>query len=363
MPARCRGNEPDRNHSNRSDGHRSSIAAECFLTNACESDLRFLGIVVRQLGYGQSEEYQQAITKQLNLFAGLLILAVPWAASAQSILDTLRGQADPLESVVIPETDLEHPLHYLLRTGQYEAALDVLPLAAEVNEPDQNGDTPLTIAAKDKTADAYDMVKALLERGADPMRTDKAGLTALHYAAHAGTLAVVELLVDRYGADINAPSEDVHSGTIDQSETPLAFAARAGHLRIIRFLEARGAAVESADLPVLRLEARFQRHYSALTEHLEDAPDSMSATDRREARLRAVGQASLRALEELGAPPEMLEYQRKQHNIVVELLVKNPQMTYLEAYEQALGRVVSQVDMAAYKAAADEFGRKLGDDR
>ena len=101
-----------------------------------------------------------------TLAASLLLAALPLAAAS-----------DPLAA--IPEKDRDWPLHYLLRTKQYDAVLDLLPLAADLNAFDREGRTLLTIAARDKTADAYDMVKALLERGADPKLQDERGTRPL----------------------------------------------------------------------------------------------------------------------------------------------------------------------------------------
>ena len=47
-----------------------------------------------------------------------------------------------------------------------------------------------------------DVVQLLLDRGADPNKTDKDGMTALHCAAFNGNKDVVQLLLDR-GAEPN----------------------------------------------------------------------------------------------------------------------------------------------------------------
>lgn len=128
-------------------------------------------------------------------------------------------------------------LHDALRTREYDKAMRLIPLARDLDAMDADGHTPLTLAASDKTADAFDMVQALLKMGADPNLPDGTGYTPVHHAAKAGTLAVVQLLVDTYGAE-------VESG--EQVE-PVLLAVRNGHERITQFLLSRGARLSRED--------------------------------------------------------------------------------------------------------------------
>jgi ankyrin repeat protein len=73
-------------------------------------------------------------------------------------------------------------------------------------------------------------VRLLLEHRADVNAPDQSGETALHLAARGGHEAVVRLLLE-YRADVNAP---------DQSGgTALHLAARGGHEAVVRLLEAK----------------------------------------------------------------------------------------------------------------------------
>lgn len=134
-------------------------------------------------------------------------------------------------------------LHQSLRTGQYDRALEVMPLVKDidiVSLPDQHGSSApaLSLAAQDSMADGYDMAKALVEKyGADTNIRDNWGFTPLHHAAISGNLAVVDLLV-RYGAEVNAEVEgdNHHSGS-----TPLHMAIRFGRTRVADALRAYGA--------------------------------------------------------------------------------------------------------------------------
>ena len=301
--------------------------------------------------------------KRTLVIAVLAALAVPCAGYAESILDTLRARTAPLEGATIPEAEKDYPLHYLLWSKQYDAVLQALSLVTDFDEWDTEGRTVLTIAASDDTADAYDMVKALLERGADPMATDGTGFTALHRASRAGTLSVVELLVDRYGADVNAPRRDLENGKDLVSDTPLALAAREGNVRIIRFLESRGAVVKKEHIAELRFHARFRRNYEELAGHLDDPPDFMTKEEVREARMLAMADAIVESLEDLGAPGPILEYQGKLGRLAARIMIGDPGIDHSVALEQARTAVRSETDMKTYRSAWEQFSRILGSEQ
>lgn len=142
------------------------------------------------------------------------------------------------------------PLHWALRYRKYDAALKAMPLTRNVDSAAKTEfgieSRPICLAAQDPTADAYDMVRALIKRyGADPNLRDGNGLTALHYAAGTGNLAVAELLLAN-GADVNAgrllkqgdsSQERGHSASV----TPLLMAYSQGRYRTAKLLEEWGA--------------------------------------------------------------------------------------------------------------------------
>lgn len=77
---------------------------------------------------------------------------------------------------------------------------ELIRQGADVDELDRNGDAPLVMAAYKGYAD---IVKALLEAGADVRAVDPGmKATALHAAAYAGQTEAAKLLV-AYGIDIN----------------------------------------------------------------------------------------------------------------------------------------------------------------
>jgi ankyrin repeat protein len=113
----------------------------------------------------------------------------------------------------------------------------LLAKGANVNARSKQGATPLLIAAIDDGAS--EVVKLLLEAGADVKATDGSHSTVLLAAASANDLASVKLLLQK-GADVNARD--------DFGFTPLMNAAAEGNAEMVRMLLARGTDVNAVSL-------------------------------------------------------------------------------------------------------------------
>ena len=142
-------------------------------------------------------------------------------------------------------------------------ALAGQPLAAAASEGDE-----LVLAARGSDAD---VVRVLLERGADANAKQADGATALHWAAHRNDLAIARMLLDD-GARVNqandfgatplwlaavngsAPMANLllHHGAdpnlaLHFGETPLMTASRSGAVDVVRDLLARDATVDAKE--------------------------------------------------------------------------------------------------------------------
>nr|WP_144925575.1 ankyrin repeat domain-containing protein [Paenibacillus bovis] len=78
-----------------------------------------------------------------------------------------------------------------------------------------------------------EMVRLLLDHGANPNNINWVGISYLHIVAQQGNVGLAKLLID-YGADINVIDDE-------NCTTPLGWAAKYGHLEMVTFLLKQGA--------------------------------------------------------------------------------------------------------------------------
>jgi ankyrin repeat protein len=90
---------------------------------------------------------------------------------------------------------------------------------------------PLTIAVANRHVE---VVRVLLENGADVERTENFQQTALHFAASEGEIDICRLLLD-FGAKVDSLNS--------WNASPLHEAALLGHLSVVKLLVERGADV------------------------------------------------------------------------------------------------------------------------
>jgi len=95
---------------------------------------------------------------------------------------------------------------------------------------DKNGNTLLHLAA---FGGHLDIVKYLIEKGADLHATNKNNGTPLHAAASNGKLNVVEYLIEEKKVNLEVQDKD--------GNTSLSLAARGGHLDVVEYLVEKGA--------------------------------------------------------------------------------------------------------------------------
>jgi hypothetical protein len=91
---------------------------------------------------------------------------------------------------------LTQPLHLAAAQGIVAAASLLMEAGADIHAMDRNRETPLCLAAR---AGSLEIVEALLNRGARPDDCLEGSAPLLHAAAWSGNLALVRGLVERWG--------------------------------------------------------------------------------------------------------------------------------------------------------------------
>ena len=138
--------------------------------------------------------------------------------------------------VHVPDKDLWTPLHLATQEGKTPIALMILKRReANINAQAHNGRTPLHSAA---FYGRKDLVKALLDHGANTYVQDEKGWSQLHLAAQEGHLEIVEMLVTM-GAPVNAQSDNLR--------TPIHLACMRSHTQIVSYLITHSADLSLKD--------------------------------------------------------------------------------------------------------------------
>lgn len=165
----------------------------------------------------------------LNVSDGMMVTSE--VSKAHCYLWKYTAQTDDETAEEIEEKP-EPPLLTAIDAGDDELK-EALDAGASANERFEFGRTPLMHAADDE-----DLVRLLIEHGADPTLRDDAGATALHYAALSDDSATVFALC-RAGANPDASDFD--------GVTPLILAAWEGNEDAVTALLAAGASVHARD--------------------------------------------------------------------------------------------------------------------
>ncbi|EGT36218.1 hypothetical protein CAEBREN_13583 [Caenorhabditis brenneri] len=179
----------------------------------------------------------------------------------------LQGGANP----TIFNNSERSALHEAVINGDVRMVTNLLTdlrLLREIDEMDRNGMTALMYAAKALGDSQVPIATLLLEKGAKIDTDGNArvesekfhGRTALHYAALADNVPMVQFLVDR---NANKDKQD------EDGRTPLMLAAKAGREKVVEFLVASGASLTIVDMKdKSAAQLATESYHHGIAEHL-----------------------------------------------------------------------------------------------
>ena len=179
-------------------------------------------------------------------------------ASANGNLDIVRFLLANKNRVVLENEDIQ---------AWHDEAFHVSPEL--IDEWNGNNETPLYIAAKNGN---MEMVKYLVEHGANVNRATDAGVTPLHLTALCGDLNIMQYLVE-HGADVNR--------TANNEINPLIFAVMTGEENVVRYL----ASLDGVDFDIkgvgglTALDLARQTSQNNIIQILEEAIATRSTTE------------------------------------------------------------------------------------
>ncbi|KAL7802906.1 ankyrin repeat-containing domain protein [Trichoderma afarasin] len=198
---------------------------ETILAKLKELEERQKALIEKEKDY--TGKRTEITTKQNEVKTKLNDLSAQWE-NVQKRWDTLV-QDEKLRFPLLDGTVLERAAVKGLR----DVVKQLLEKGADVNAVDQNGYSPLISASE---SGHFEVAKLLIEHGATINVRDSKGATPLFKAAASGFVELVQLLIDK-GADIEARG--------NSNKTPLLAAASTGYADVVRLLLNHGAQIEA----------------------------------------------------------------------------------------------------------------------
>jgi len=116
-------------------------------------------------------------------------------AALDGSLDAVRWLVEGGMDVSAPDNNAWTPLHFASQSGQLAVARYLISAGAQVEALDAHGNTPLIRATFESQGNG-EMISLLRDAGADPLRKNKHGVTAVALARSIGNYNVAQYFAD-----------------------------------------------------------------------------------------------------------------------------------------------------------------------
>ncbi|EKD83398.1 MAG: ankyrin [uncultured bacterium] len=159
------------------------------------------------------------------------------AKEVQAVMERLKNDPDSQMMATMLETAHKgHPFILAIRLFRDDLVAEMIEAGFDPKFEQSNGDYPLDVAISGWSPGIKtDVIVRLLEAGVDVNRTDKSGVSSLHYASMSGHSDVVSLLL-KHGANPDLPT----TADVLKKWTPLHCAVKGGKSEIVAMLLAGG---------------------------------------------------------------------------------------------------------------------------
>ena len=151
------------------------------------------------------DELSHAVTQNQRMLVPNMALHIAAKVGAISLTAMLVEEVD--RDIDLKDELEKTALHLAVRKGPCQLIQIFLNAHADLEIADDGGNTALLLAAGSTSEHGSEIVKCLLDAGANANVRDKSYRTSLHLAARSGTPEMVEILLD-HDVEVNAMSID-----------------------------------------------------------------------------------------------------------------------------------------------------------
>ena len=152
-------------------------------------------------------------------------------AAEHGHLEIVKILIDKGANINIPTSEGRFPIQFAAYNGHLDILKHLLEIIKDVNFKDDETNATLLMCAS--MGDKDNVVKYLMDQGADITIMDIDGKVPLHYATYNGHLNVIKLLIESKPELINAPTL--------QGETALHIATKTGQTEVVKYLLSKRA--------------------------------------------------------------------------------------------------------------------------